>query len=92
MINLKFKDNPHLEQLSQSKKFLMISLLLAGDLSILQKKLLKNIDDQDYKKILEDLDILEKLYEFKIMKKIQIRKKIIEKRDSVKRRSDKEKN
>ena len=39
----------------------MISLLLAGDLSILQKKLLKNIDDQDYKKILEDLDILEKI-------------------------------
>ena len=59
LINLKFKDNPHLEQLSQSKKFLMISLL-AGDLSILQK-LLKNIDDQDYKKILEDLDILEKI-------------------------------
>ena len=26
LINLKFKDNPHLEQLSQSKKFLMISL------------------------------------------------------------------
>ena len=61
LINLKFKDNPNLEQLSQSKKFLMISLLLAGDLSILQKELLKKIDDQDYKKILEDLDILEKI-------------------------------
>ena len=61
LINLKFKDNPHLEQLSQSKKFLMISLLLAGDLSILQNELLKKIDDEDYKKILEDLDILEKI-------------------------------
>ncbi len=61
LINLKLKDTPHLEQLSQSKKFLMISLLLAGDLSILQKDLLKKIDDQHYKKILDELEILEKI-------------------------------
>ncbi|MAI29772.1 MAG: hypothetical protein CMP38_06160 [Rickettsiales bacterium] len=59
LLNLNLEKNPHLKKLSQSKKFLMLSLVLAADLSF-SKKQLKD-EEMDFKKILTELSELEKI-------------------------------
>ena len=58
LLNSNLNNNPHLKTLSQSKKFLMLSLVLAADLSFSKKKI--KDDDEDFKKILDELSELEK--------------------------------
>ena len=58
LLNSSLENNPHLKNLSQSKKFLMLSLVLAADLSFSKKKI--KDDDEDFKKILDELSELEK--------------------------------
>ena len=54
IINIKIEELPDKENLSESKKFLLISLMLAGDL-----KLIKNfIEDTDKELDLVDTEIL----------------------------------
>ena len=59
LLNLNLEKNPHLKKLSQSKKFLMLSLVLAADLSF-SKKQLKD-EEMDFRKILSELSELEKI-------------------------------
>ena len=59
LLNSSLANNPHLKTLSQSKKFLMLSLVLAADLSFSKKQFKDN--DEDFKKILNELFELEKI-------------------------------
>ena len=59
LLNSNLEENPHLKNLSQSKKFLMLSLVLAADLSF-SKKQYKD-DEENFKKILNELSELEKI-------------------------------
>ena len=59
LLNSNLEENPHLKNLSQSKKFLMLSLVLAADLSF-SKKRFKD-EEEDFKKILDELSELEKM-------------------------------
>ena len=57
LLNLNLDNNPHLKTLPQSKKFLMLSLVLAADLTF-SKKQFKD-GEEDFKKILNELSELE---------------------------------
>ena len=57
LLNLNLNNNPHLKTLPQSKKFLMLSLVLAADLTS-NKKQFKD-SEEDFKKILNELSELE---------------------------------
>ena len=59
LLNSNLKNNPHLKTLSQSKKFLMLSLLLAADLSS-SKKQIKD-EEENFKKVLNELCELEEI-------------------------------
>ena len=59
LLNINLDKNPHLKRLSQSKKFLMLSLVLAADLSF-SKQQLKD-EEMEFKQILNELSELEKL-------------------------------
>ena len=59
LLNSSLDNNPHLKTLSQSKKFLMLSLVLAADLSF-SKKQFKDYEE-DLKIILNELSELEKI-------------------------------
>jgi cell division protein ZapA (FtsZ GTPase activity inhibitor) len=59
LLNSSLDNNPHLKTLSQSKKFLMLSLVLAADLSF-SKKQFKD-EEEDFKKILNELSELQKI-------------------------------
>ena len=59
LLNSSLDKNPHLKTLSQSKKFLMLSLVLAADLSFSKKQF--NDDEEDFKKILNELSELQKI-------------------------------
>ena len=60
LINSKIEENKHLENLSQSKKFLMVALFLAGELNSLKKK---TGNDLVFDEILNELNLLEKVIE-----------------------------
>ena len=62
IINNKLIENPQLKALSQSKKFLMISLILAADLNSMKNK--SNFDEINFKKIIFELSELEKTLGF----------------------------
>ena len=57
LLNVNLDNNPHLKTLPQSKKFLMLSLVLAADLTS-NKKQFKD-SEEDFKKILNELSELE---------------------------------
>ena len=57
LLNVNLNNNPHLKTLPQSKKFLMLSLVLAADLTS-NKKQFKD-SEEDFKKILNELSELE---------------------------------
>ena len=59
LLNLNLNNNPYLKTLSQSKKFLMLSLVLAADLSS-SKKQFKD-DEENFKKVLNGLSELEEI-------------------------------
>ncbi len=59
LLNSNLENNPHLKKLSQSKKFLMLSLVLAADLSFNKKQ--SNNEEEDFKKIFNELSELEKI-------------------------------
>ena len=59
LLNSNLNYNPHLKTLSQSKKFLMLSLVLAADLSS-SKKQFKD-DEENFKKVLNGLSELEEI-------------------------------
>ena len=59
LLNLNLNNNPHLKTLSQSKKFLMLSLVLAADLNS-SKKQFKD-DEENFKKVLKGLSELEEI-------------------------------
>ena len=59
LLNSNLKNNPHLKTLSQSKKFLMLSLVLAADLSS-SKKQVKD-EEENFKKVLNELSELEEI-------------------------------
>ena len=59
LLNLNLDNNPHLKKLSQSKKFLMLSLVLAADLSSSKKQF--NDDEENFKKVLNELSELEEI-------------------------------
>ena len=59
LLNSNLDNNPHLKTLSQSKKFLMLSLVLAADLSS-SKKQFKD-DEENFKKVLNGLSELEEI-------------------------------
>ena len=59
LLNSSLDNNPHLKALSQSKKFLMLSLVLAADLSFSKKQFKDN--ENNFKKILNELSELEKI-------------------------------
>ena len=59
LLNLNLNNNPHLKTLSQSKKFLMLSLVLAADLNS-SKKQFKD-DEENFKKVLNGLSELEEI-------------------------------
>ncbi len=59
LLNSNLDNNPHLKKLSQSKKFLMLSLLLAADLSFIKNK--HEDEEEDFKKIFNELSELEKI-------------------------------
>ena len=57
LLNSNLNNNPHLKTLSQSKTFLMLSLVLAADLSS-SKKQMKD-EEENFKKVLNELSELE---------------------------------
>ena len=59
LLNSNLNKNPHLKTLSQSKKFLMLSLVLAADLSS-SKKQIKD-EEENFKKVLNELSELEEI-------------------------------
>ena len=62
-INGKLKEFPEMQNLTQTKKIVMISLILAGELNVLKKK--DNNSLISYEKINQELDVLEKLIDKK---------------------------
>ena len=59
LINSNLNNNPQFKTLSQSKKFLMLSLVLAADLSS-SKKQVKD-EEENFKKVLNELSELEEI-------------------------------
>ena len=59
LLNSSLDNNPHLKNLSQSKKFLMLSLILAADLSFSKKQ--GKDEDENFKKVLNELSELEEI-------------------------------
>ena len=59
LLNSNLKNNPHLKTLSQSKKFLMLSLVLAADLS--SSKTQVKDEEENFKKVLNELSELEEI-------------------------------
>ena len=59
LLNSNLNNNTHLKTLSQSKKFLMLSLVLAADLSS-SKKQVKD-EEENFKKVLNELSELEEI-------------------------------
>ena len=64
LLNNKFEQNKQIKNLSQSKKYLMISLILAGEINLLKKQNEKEVCDFD--EIINELEDLENLVEKKI--------------------------
>ena len=64
LLNNKFEQNKQIKNLSQSKKYLMISLILAGEINLLKKKNEK--DACNFDEIIGELEVLENLVEKKI--------------------------
>ena len=64
LLNIKFDQNKQIKNLSQSKKYLMISLVLAGEINIIKKQNEKKISEFD--NIISELENLENLIEKKI--------------------------
>ena len=64
LLNIKFDQNKQIKNLSQSKKYLMISLVLAGEINLLKKQNEKKISEFD--NIISELENLENLIEKKI--------------------------
>ena len=64
LLNIKFDQNKQIKNLSQSKKYLMISLVLAGEINLLKKQNEKKISEFD--NIISELEKLENLIEKKI--------------------------
>ena len=63
LLNNKFQENKQIKNLPQSKKYLMISLVLAGEINLLKDKKKKFIDLET---IINELDDLESLIEEKL--------------------------
>ena len=63
LLNEMFEKNSQITNLPQSKKYLMMSLLLAGEVSILKREGEKVID---FKKIMSELEELEDIVEKKL--------------------------
>ena len=59
LLNSNLNNNPQFKTLSQSKKFLMLSLVLAADLSS-SKKQMKD-EEENFKKVLNELSELEEI-------------------------------
>ena len=59
LLNSNLNKNPHLKTLSQSKKFLMLSLVLAADLSSSMKQV--KDEEENFKKVLNELSELEEI-------------------------------
>lgn len=64
LLNNKFEQNKQIKNLSQSKKYLMISLILAGEINLLKKQNEKEASNFD--EIINELEDLENLVEKKI--------------------------
>ena len=64
LINNRFKENKQIKNLPQSKKYLMISLLLAGEVNTLKNQNQKKATDLEL--IINELDKLENLVEEKL--------------------------
>ena len=64
LLNNKFEQNKQIKNLSQSKKYLMISLILAGEINLLKKQNEKQASNFD--EIISELEDLENLVEKKI--------------------------
>ncbi len=64
LLNNKFEQNKQIKNLSQSKKYLMISLILAGEINLLKKQNEKEASNFD--EIISELEDLENLVEKKI--------------------------
>ena len=64
LLNNKFEQNKQIKNLSQSKKYLMISLILAGEINLIKKKNEK--DECNFDEIIGELEVLENLVEKKI--------------------------
>ena len=64
LLNKKFQENKHIKNLSQSKKYLIICLILAGELNLLKKQNDKKV--ADFNLIIDELNDLESLIEKKI--------------------------
>ena len=62
LLNNKFEQNKQIKNLSQSKKYLMISLILAGEINLLKKQ---NEKEQacNFDEIISELEDLENLVE-----------------------------
>ena len=64
LLKNKFEQNKQIKNLPQSKKYLMISLILAGEINVLKKQNEKETSNFD--EIISELEDLEKLVEKKI--------------------------
>ena len=64
LLNEMFEKNSQIKNLPQSKKYLMMSLLLAGEVSILKREGEKKVID--LKKIMSELEELEDIVEKKL--------------------------
>ena len=64
LLKNKFEQNKQIKNLPQSKKYLMISLILAGEINVLKKQNEKEISNFD--EIISELEDLENLVEKKI--------------------------
>ena len=64
LLNNKFEQNKQIKNLPQSKKYLMISLILAGEINLLKKQNEKEVCNFD--EIISELEDLENLVEKKI--------------------------
>ena len=64
LLNNKFEQNKQIKNLPQSKKYLMISLILAGEINVLKKQNEKETSNFD--EIISELEDLENLVEKKI--------------------------
>lgn len=64
LLNEMFEKNSQIKNLSQSKKFLMMSLLLASEVNISKRENEKKITD--FKKIMSELEKLEDIVDKKL--------------------------